>query len=66
LLKEGLCWVYEKYVTEAPLGLQASYRAAEALARSDRVGLWQDTDPVPPWEWRKSEKKRTRMAQDAF
>ena len=57
LLKQGLCWVYEKYVAEASLELQSSYRSAEALARSDRIGLWQDTEPVPPWEWRK-EKRR--------
>ena len=60
LLKAGLCWVYEKYVSQAPLELQASYRAAEALARSDQIGLWQDPDPIPPWEWRKGEKERSR------
>jgi len=62
LLKAGLCWVYQKYVVEAPLELEASYRAAEALAQSDRIGLWQDPDPVPPWEWRKNEKKHSKMA----
>jgi endonuclease YncB( thermonuclease family) len=66
LLKQGLCWMYEKYVIEAPLELQVSYRAAEALARSDRIGLWQDSDPVPPWQWRKHENERARMAQDAL
>ena len=24
----------------------------ERWARSKRVGLWRDADPVPPWEWR--------------
>jgi endonuclease YncB( thermonuclease family) len=66
LLKQGLCWVYEKYVREAPLELEASYRAAQALAQSDKLGLWQDPDPVPPWEWRKAKKERSRMAQGAF
>ena len=64
LLRQGLCWVYQKYVVEAPLELEASYRAAEALAQSDRIGLWQDPDPVPPWEWRKREKEHSKTVQD--
>ena len=66
LLKAGLCWVYEKHVGEASDEIQASYRDAQASARSEKAGLWSDPDPVPPWEWRKSEKKRSEMMQDAF
>jgi endonuclease YncB( thermonuclease family) len=66
LLKEGLCWVYEKYVREAAAEIQTSYRDAQDRAQAERTGLWQDPDPVPPWEWRRNEKERTRMAQDAF
>ena len=25
---------------------------AEERARTDRLGLWADPHPVPPWEWR--------------
>jgi endonuclease YncB( thermonuclease family) len=53
LLKQGLCWVYEKYIPQATIDVEASYRAAQAVAQSDKLGLWQDPDPVPPWEWRK-------------
>ena len=63
LLKAGLCWVYEKYITRATLAIEASYRAAQALAESDRLGLWQDPAPVPPWEWRKGEKEPSNIAQ---
>jgi endonuclease YncB( thermonuclease family) len=56
LLKQGLCWVYEKYVVQATLDIETSYRAAQAAAQSDRLGFWQDPDPVPPWEWRNSKK----------
>jgi endonuclease YncB( thermonuclease family) len=61
LLKRGLSWVYEKYVTEAPAEIQTSYRAAQATAQSDRLGLWQDPDPVPPWEWRKEKRATSRF-----
>jgi endonuclease YncB( thermonuclease family) len=60
LLKQGLCWVYEKYVGEASAEIQTSYWAAQAAAQSDRLGLWQDPDPVPPWEWRKDKRITTQ------
>ena len=53
LLRQGLCWVYTKYLPEAVADLQASYRQAETEAREQRRGLWSDTqEPVPPWEYR--------------
>jgi endonuclease YncB( thermonuclease family) len=55
LLKEGFCWVYEKYVGQASAEIQPSYRDAQAAAQSEKAGLWQDPEPVPPWEWRKEE-----------
>lgn len=30
------------------------YRQAEATARGQQLGLWRDSDPTPPWEWRKA------------
>ena len=45
LLKQGLCWAYEKYGGEAPPEIQTSYRAAQSAAQSDKLGLWQDPDP---------------------
>src|SRR6516164_1351748 len=60
LLKQGLCWVYEKYVGEAPPEIQTSSWAAQAAAQSGKVGLWQDPVPVPPWEWRKQKATTTQ------
>jgi endonuclease YncB( thermonuclease family) len=53
LLRQGLCWAYEKYVGEASDEIQARYRDAEDAAQVQRAGLWRDPDPVPPWEWRR-------------
>jgi hypothetical protein len=32
------------------------YAFAEDEARARRAGLWQDKQPVPPWEWRSKTK----------
>jgi len=59
LLKAGLCWVYDKYIGQARIDIEAGYRAAQAAAQSDKLGLWQDPASVAPWEWRKGEKERS-------
>jgi len=30
------------------------YESAEDGAAADQIGLWQDKNPVPAWEWRKA------------
>ena len=57
LLRQGLAWVYTRYLPEAPADIQANYRQAETKAREERRGLWSDSqEPVPPWEWRHAAK----------
>lgn len=50
LVAQGMAWVYVRYATadDAPLNhLQQRAQAA-------RSGLWAQSNPVPPWEWRKT------------
>ena len=50
LLGDG---VTDKYANEQP-PLQAQlYEQAEIAASSKRLGLWQENNPMPPWDWRK-------------
>ncbi len=49
MVKSGYAWWYKKY---APL--DDDLRVAEERARTDRLGLWADPNPVPPWEWRQA------------
>jgi predicted dehydrogenase len=64
LIKKGLAWAYSKYLPEASLEIQQSYTAAESAARAVRIGLWSDgNEPVPPWEWRKTEREHRALAQ---
>jgi endonuclease YncB( thermonuclease family) len=53
-LDAGLAWWYRKYAKEQPPSLRREYDAAETRAAADRVGLWQDENPMPPWKWRRS------------
>lgn len=46
-VERGMAWVYPKYNKDGLLP------RVQAQAMKDRRGLWQDTDPVPPWEFRK-------------
>jgi len=52
LISEGLAWHYTRYSSELALG------KAQREARKARRGLWQDSDPVPPWEFRRSMRNR--------
>lgn len=53
-LQAGLAWYEERYATEQSPQSAHDYAAAQALARSARTGLWRQSRPTPPWQWRKS------------
>jgi len=46
-VRSGMAWVFERYVTDRSL-----YRL-QGDARTAHRGLWADSQPVPPWEWRR-------------
>lgn len=47
-VEQGLAWVFERYNRDPALPKM------QAQARDARRGLWADTAPIPPWEWRRS------------
>lgn len=51
-VKAGMAWWYRKYQNEQTAQQRADYEAAEAVAKSARIGLWRDAEPVAPWDWR--------------
>lgn len=53
-VKRGLAWHYKAYEREQSPVDRVHYAAAEADARRARRGLWQDSSPTPPWDFRKS------------
>lgn len=47
MIRTGNAWVYRRYNSDRSMVQQ------ERQARDLQLGLWQDADPVPPWEWRR-------------
>lgn len=47
LIRDGLAWHYEQYAPNA-----TEYSRLERQARNAGRGLWSQSSPVPPWEWR--------------
>ena len=60
-IKAGMAWHYKQYQREQSVADRAAYARAEEEARASKRGLWKDTEPVPPWDWRKSQKNKDRM-----
>ena len=52
----GLAWWYKKYAKDQLAEDAARYEFAEHEARAKRAGLWADSHPIPPWDWRKGER----------
>lgn len=52
-VEQGLAWHYKQYVLEQPPADRTQYDAAEAAARRERLGLWKDPTPIPPWDFRR-------------
>jgi endonuclease YncB( thermonuclease family) len=59
LVAKGLAWRYVQY------DKKGEFTQVEQAAKAARKGLWADASPVPPWEWRKSEKERRAAKKGA-
>lgn len=50
IIKAGLAWQYRKYCKEQ---FCEDWILLETEARNSGIGLWQESSPIPPWDWRK-------------
>jgi endonuclease YncB( thermonuclease family) len=52
-VRAGFAWHYKQYQREQSPADRKLYDEAEKSARVRHIGLWQDEEPMPPWDWRK-------------
>jgi len=52
LLSHGYAWHYKKYSKDGTLA------ELEDEARKNKVGLWQDKNPIAPWDWRRGKREK--------
>ncbi len=46
-LARGMAWMYRRYAKDR------TYSDAESRAQARRIGIWRDSEPVPPWDFRR-------------
>lgn len=51
-VEKGMAWQYDRYSRDSRI------RQAETHARAKRLGLWQDKNPAPPWDYRHGKVKK--------
>ncbi|MGL4873049.1 MAG: thermonuclease family protein [Cetobacterium sp.] len=51
MLESGHVWWYKQYSKG-----ESEYSAAEANAKENKLGLWKESNPTPPWEFRRKNK----------
>lgn len=54
LVKKGYAWHYKRFSKEEKL------KNAEIEAKNEKLGLWTESNPTPPWVWR--EKKKANLS----
>lgn len=53
-VRRGMAWHYKQYEQEQDVEDRSAYAQAEYLAQHDQLGLWADSHPIPPWEFRRN------------
>ena len=51
-IKAGLAWHYKQFEGEQSELDRRLYSEAEHKARSQKIGLWQESSQTPPWDFR--------------
>ncbi len=54
----GFAWHFKQYQKEQPADERQAYAQAEETARSSRLGLWRENNPLPPKDYRQTHNPR--------
>ena len=53
MIKTGYAWAYKKYLKNLPKVKEKKYLESQKNAFKNKLGLWVDSNQVPPWKWRR-------------
>jgi micrococcal nuclease len=53
MVEAGLAWHYKQYSNDETMAQK------EVEAKEKRIGLWQQPNAQPPWEWRREKRKKS-------
>lgn len=54
-VKRGMAWVFKHFIDDPYSQDQSDYVDAQEEAEDRHIGLWSQSDPIPPWEFRRHE-----------
>ena len=57
MLREGNAWFFRRYQSDLSPDIRRRYDRAEREAQAKKLGLWQESDPVAPWDFRARKRK---------
>ena len=57
MVSQGMAWWYRAYSKDQPIEEQVRYAMGERRARAAGAGLWADSDPMAPWDWRANRRR---------
>ncbi len=64
MVKEGQAVVYREYLSGCA-GTQDQYETAEAQAKAQRLGFWNQDNPVMPWDYRTDKRSLNQTSNGA-
>ena len=58
MIRTGQAWWFTRYADSQSPSDRLAYNEAEDQSRQQRLGLWADPNPVPPWTFRHEQQQR--------
>jgi endonuclease YncB( thermonuclease family) len=56
-IARGYAWHYQQYARKTQDGAAFErYAKAQGQAQQKHIGLWQEGNPTPPWQWRQAQR----------
>ena len=62
----GMAWWYQYYAKDQPSEDRERYKSAVTEAKSRRLGLWSESNAIPPWAWRKGQRNQAALVITNF